>query len=103
MSTASADLIVRHPEGLHARPAAPFVRQARTFQAEVRIRNLSRNAVEKDAKSLTAVVSAAVDCGHCLRLTARGADAAEAVAALSKLLGAEPCPRRGVSNARPQR
>ncbi|NLS75879.1 MAG: HPr family phosphocarrier protein [Chloroflexi bacterium] len=87
MTTLSVDLIVRHPEGLHARPAAAFVRQASAFQAELRIQNLSRNTAAQNAKSLVAVLSAAANCGHRVRLTAGGPDAAEAVAALSALLG----------------
>ena len=103
MITVSADLIVRHPEGLHARPAAAFVRQASAFESEVRIQNLSRNTAVQNAKSLIAVLSAAVNCGHCLRLTAHGSDAQEAVAALSALIGDEACPAGKTDDGHPSR
>ena len=94
---ADVTLEVRNPSGLHARPAALFVKAAAAFRAEVRLTNLSRNAERSaSAKSLLAVLGLGVSCGHRLRIEAEGADAAEALASLARLvadgLGEAPVP-----------
>lgn len=67
---------VRRADGLHARPAAEFVRLARTFQAEVSIRNLSRPGDRQhNAKSLTDLLFALIDHGHLVHIVADGPDA----------------------------
>lgn len=82
-----AEIVVHHPHGLHARPAADVVRQAARFKAEVRIQNLSRDgASPRNAKSLTDLLLAAIDCGHRIRISAEGADAQEALNALVALI-----------------
>jgi len=88
------ELVVRHEHGLHARPAAAFVRKAASFQADIRIQNLHRGAEFHDAKSLTDLLLARVDCNHRIRLVASGADAQEAVEALTALLN-EAARKRG--------
>jgi phosphotransferase system HPr (HPr) family protein len=80
---AEAEVNVRHAHGLHARPAVGVVRKAAQFSARVHIQNLSRNnATPHNAKSLTDLLLAAVDCGHRVRISACGPDAQEAVNAL---------------------
>lgn len=74
---------VVNPSGLHARPAALLVQEARKFQSDVRIFAGDRSA---DAKSILAVLSMAVKPGTEVRLTADGPDAEEAVAALTRLI-----------------
>ena len=82
-----ARLTISHPAGLHMRPAALFVRTAARFAAQVRARNLSReNSPEVDAKSILGVMQAAVSQGDLLLVRARGADAADAIAALVALV-----------------
>ena len=84
-----ARLTITHPAGLHMRPAALFVRTAARFAAQVRARNLSRdNSPEVDAKSIIGIMQAAVSQGNELLVRASGADAAEAIAALTALVGA---------------
>lgn len=80
-------LEVRNPSGLHARPAATFVRAAAGFQADVRITNLSRQPEKSgSAKSILAVMGLGISRGHRIRIEAEGSDADEAVAALEALV-----------------
>ena len=85
---AEAEIEVRNPSGLHARPAATFVRAAGGFTADVRVTNLTRDA-EKDAsaKSVLGVMALGVARGHRIRLAAEGPDADAAVASLVDLVG----------------
>lgn len=86
---AEAEVEVRNPSGLHARPAATFVRAAAGFGAEVAITNLSRDADRSaSAKSVLGVMGLAVSCGHRIRIVATGADADEAVTELVDLVAA---------------
>lgn len=85
---ADAEVEVRNPSGLHARPAATFVRAAGTFAADVQVTNLSRNPDRSaSAKSVLGVMGLAVGRGHRIRISADGEDASEAVATLVDLVG----------------
>lgn len=78
---------IPNPSGLHARPAALFVRAANAFQADVRLTNLSRDAARgASAKSLLGVLGLGVSCGHRLKIEAHGPDADEALTALARLV-----------------
>jgi phosphotransferase system HPr (HPr) family protein len=80
-------LVVRNPSGLHARPAATFVRAASGFGADVQITNLTRNPERSaSAKSVIGVMGLGVSSGHQIRLVADGADAEEALSALAELV-----------------
>ena len=69
------------------RPAALFVRTAARFASQIRARNLSRDtSPEVDAKSIIGIMQAAVSQGDQLLVRAWGADAAEAIAALTALV-----------------
>jgi phosphocarrier protein HPr len=70
--------------GMHARPAAEFVKVAGRFSAEIRV---EKDGLEVNGKSIMGVLMLAAERGSCLRLSARGADAADAVDALSDLVG----------------
>ncbi len=69
--------------GLHARPAAEFVRAVQTFKAEVRIR---KGDEDFSAASIIEVLMANLDCGTRLVLEATGPDAEQALERLSELL-----------------
>jgi phosphocarrier protein len=71
--------------GLHMRPADKFVKLALRFQSEVRVLH---NGNEYNGKSILDLTSLAAECGTRLELEARGADAAEAIAALAGLVAA---------------
>jgi phosphotransferase system HPr (HPr) family protein len=76
---AGLDLIVVDPTGLHARPAARFVQVASRFASRIALRH---NGREVDAKSLIALLGLTLRPGSRINLSADGADAAEAMAAL---------------------
>jgi phosphotransferase system HPr (HPr) family protein len=80
-------LRVRNPSGLHARPAALFVKTAAGFAADVRVTNLTRNP-EKTvaARSLLGVLGLGVSSGHEIHVSATGDDADAAIAALRDLV-----------------
>ncbi len=86
---AEAEVEVRNPSGLHARPAASFVRAAAGFAADVSVANVSRDPDRTaSAKSVLGVMSLAVARGHRIRLRATGPDADDAVATLVELVAA---------------
>ncbi len=84
---AETEVEIRNPSGLHARPAAVFVRAAAGFGANVLVTNLSR-ADERtaSAKSVLGVMGLAVARGHRIRIVAEGDDADDAVARLAELV-----------------
>jgi len=69
--------------GLHARPAAEFVKLANRFRAEVWIR---KDEVEVSGKSIMGVMMLAAECGSMVNIRAQGDDAQEAVDALAQLV-----------------
>lgn len=84
---AEAEIEIRNPSGLHARPAAAFVRAAGGFTAEIRVTNLSRDPGRTaSAKSVLGVMGLAVAKGHRIRLEATGEDADAAVTSLVELV-----------------
>ncbi|MDA5109760.1 HPr family phosphocarrier protein [Brevibacillus thermoruber] len=76
-------VIVELPHGLHARPAANFVRLASSFASEIKI---VKNEKTANGKSIMGIMSMAVAKGEEITLIADGADEAEAIAALEKAL-----------------
>lgn len=79
---------VRNPSGLHARPAAAFVRAASVFRADVRVANLTTGSAEVSAKSILGVLGLGVSAGHRILVRAEGDDAADATRALAELVAA---------------
>jgi phosphotransferase system HPr (HPr) family protein len=78
---------ITNSAGLHARPAAHFVRTAAGFQSSVRVRNLSRDAErEADAKSILSVMTLGIEQGHIISITVDGPDEAAAIEALRALV-----------------
>lgn len=69
--------------GLHARPAAEFVKLANRFRADVWIR---KDEVEVSGKSIMGVMMLAAECGSVVHVRAAGDDAREAVDALGELI-----------------
>lgn len=74
---------ILNPLGLHARPAAEFVRCVQKFSAEVVI---EKGEEKFTANSILEVLSANLDCGTRIVLEATGPDAAEALGELERLL-----------------
>jgi phosphocarrier protein HPr len=80
---ARRDADIPNALGLHMRPAEEFVRVARQFRAEIRVRYAGKEA---NGKSLLDLMTLAAECGSRLRLEARGEDATTALAALVDLV-----------------
>jgi multiphosphoryl transfer protein len=81
----SAQLGVTNKLGLHARPAARFVQTAASFDADVRVTNLTTGVGPVSARSLNAVATLGARKGHRLRVDATGGGARAAVDALVAL------------------
>ena len=69
--------------GLHARPAARFVKRANKFRSEIWV---VREGKRYSAASLIDILRANPDCGATATLEAHGVDADEALDELEKLL-----------------
>ncbi|MGH7475025.1 MAG: HPr family phosphocarrier protein [Longimicrobiales bacterium] len=69
--------------GLHARPAAEFVKLASTFRSDIRVQ---KDDLEVNGKSIMGVMMLAAESGSEILIQASGEDADEAVAALSALV-----------------
>lgn len=70
--------------GLHARPAAEFVKRANNFRSEIWV---VKDGKRYSATSLIDILRANLDYGATATLEAHGVDAEEAVERLEKLLG----------------
>lgn len=77
---------VQHAVGLHARPAGKFVKLAKSFEADVQIRNVTRGSDVVNAKSLVKVIKIAAAQNHEVELSIQGPDEDEALAALTSFL-----------------
>jgi len=83
----SVELPVLNSAGLHARPAALFVRTAMRFESEITVQNVTHSRPPADAKSMMDVANRGTAWqGEQIRIVARGQDAAEAIAALRRLV-----------------
>src|SRR6266702_6338518 len=81
--SARREVRVSNKLGLHARPAAHFVKHVRTFRSEIW---LVTGGGRYSASSLIDVLRANLECGATATLEAHGVDADEAVERLQKLL-----------------
>jgi phosphocarrier protein len=70
--------------GMHARPAAAFVKIAARFSADITV---EKDGLEVNGKSIMGVLMLAAEKGSRLRLVASGVDAAAALDALADLVG----------------
>jgi phosphotransferase system HPr (HPr) family protein len=82
--SAQREVEIVNRAGMHARPAAEFVKTAGRFSCEIRV---EKDGLEVNGKSIMGVLMLAAEHGSRLRLSARGADAEDAVDALSDLVG----------------
>jgi phosphocarrier protein HPr len=82
--SAEREVRISNKLGLHARPAAHFVKHVRTFRSEIWLATADGRY---SASSLIDVLRANLDCGSTATLQAHGVDAEEAVERLQRLLG----------------
>ncbi|MBI4408525.1 MAG: HPr family phosphocarrier protein [Gemmatimonadetes bacterium] len=76
-------VIIRNKYGLHARPAAEFIRVANQFQSDIFVR---KGELEVNGKSIMGVMMLAAEKGSRITIRASGDDAAAAVEELSALI-----------------
>ena len=79
-------LVVNHPAGLHARPAAEFVKTAVTFPCEITVRNVTDDKPPVNAKSILSVLTLGVNQGYEIEVAAEGDQAEEALKAIADLI-----------------
>ncbi len=77
------EVTLQHEAGLHARPAADFVKAASRFSSAITVQAGAKVA---NAKSITKVMGLGARQGTTITISAEGADEAEAVAALVALV-----------------
>jgi phosphotransferase system HPr (HPr) family protein len=78
----TARLLVRNPSGLHARPAALFVRTSGQFTSKITVNNPAAGKGPVDAKSILSVLTLGVSSGTEIEVSAEGDDADAAIAAI---------------------
>ena len=83
MAELERDATIVNPLGLHARPAAQFVRLASSFASDILI---SKDGLDVNGKSIMGVMMLAAECGSAIRIRAAGEDAERAVDALCRLV-----------------
>ncbi|MEZ9576318.1 fused PTS fructose transporter subunit IIA/HPr protein [Vibrio sp. 10N.222.54.B12] len=91
VSTASQDdncavFKIKNAHGLHARPGAMLVAEAKKFESTIRVSNLDGDGKEVNAKSLMKVIALGVKHGHQLQFVAEGEDAAQALESIGKAI-----------------
>jgi phosphocarrier protein len=75
--------IIKNTIGLHARPAALFVKQAAEFESSIKV---AKENKEADAKSIISIMALGAVKGSEITITADGTDSEKAIEALIKLL-----------------
>ncbi len=81
--SARREVRITNKLGLHARPAAEFVKRAKSFRSEIWV---VKDEKRYSAASLIDVLRANLDCGAAATLEAYGVDAEETLERLEKLL-----------------
>jgi phosphocarrier protein len=77
------EVVVANKLGMHARPAAMFVRIANRFTSEIFV---EKDGEEVNGKSIMGLMLLAAGCGSRLKISAAGPDAAEALQEIENLI-----------------
>jgi phosphocarrier protein HPr len=83
MAVIDREARIVNPLGMHARPAAEFVKLASRFKAAITVR---RDELMVNGKSIMGVMMLAAECGSSVHIQTDGEDAAEAMEALLALV-----------------
>ncbi|HOX28633.1 MAG TPA: HPr family phosphocarrier protein [bacterium] len=78
-----AEVVINHPTGLHARPAALLVAEAKKFNSKIIVKCAGKEA---DARSIMGIMTLGVKTEATIALCADGPDENEAVARLKGLI-----------------
>ncbi|GAB4471323.1 MAG: HPr family phosphocarrier protein [Anaerolineae bacterium] len=81
-----SEIVVRHEVGLHARPAASFVKLAASFPCDITVQNVTTGSKSVNAKSILSVLSIGVSKDNTILIETSGEQADEALAALLNLI-----------------
>lgn len=77
------DFTIRNKLGIHARPAAQFVKMANRFNADI---SVEKDGEEVDGKSIMGLMMLAAGHGSVISVSADGADADAAIQAIGDLI-----------------
>lgn len=77
------ELTILNKVGLHARPAAAFVKTAAGFRCRITVSNLTKGSQAVNAKSLLSLLSIAVMVNDRIQVICEGEDEAAALQALA--------------------
>ena len=77
------EFTIINKNGMHARPAAQFVKQASQFKCEVLV---EKDDEQVNGKSIMGLMMLAAAKGECIKIITDGADAAQAMDALGALV-----------------
>ncbi len=86
--TAEGIFSLKNEHGLHARPCALLVQEAKKYQAAITVENLDRQSAAVNAKSMMKVVALGALKNHKLRFVATGEDAQAAIDAIGAAIAA---------------
>ncbi|MFA0086560.1 fused PTS fructose transporter subunit IIA/HPr protein [Vibrio sp. 10N.261.51.F12] len=79
---------IKNAHGLHARPGAMLVAEAKKFESAIQVSNLNGDGKTVNAKSLMKVIALGVKHGHELQFTAEGTDVEQALEAIGNAITA---------------
>ncbi len=79
----SKHLTVTNKLGMHARPAAMFVKTASRYTADIFV---EKDGEEVNGKSIMGLMMLAAGCGSKLKVTAQGVDAHKALEDIERLI-----------------
>ena len=85
-STQTRDMVVVNPLGLHARPAAMFVKTAAKFDSDIMV---EKDGYKVTGKSIMGLITLEACKGTKLKISAEGHDAVEALDALEEVLNTD--------------
>ena len=77
------DFILRNQYGMHARPAAMFVKVASRYDAEIFVQ---KGEARVSGKSILGLMTLEAPCGSTIRVSVSGVDAEAALAELENLI-----------------
>lgn len=77
------EVVLTNKLGMHARPAAMFVKTASRYEAEIMV---EKDGEEVNGKSIMGLMMLAAGCGSKLKITASGTDADKAAEEIEKLI-----------------
>lgn len=82
-SVITRELAILNQYGIHARPAAMFVKTASKYEADVTV---EKDNIRISGKSIMGLMTMEASCGTKIRITAEGVDADQALDELQKLV-----------------